>query len=313
MTYLDELRQSRNKPQVAFNEFMLLVERYPDYLFCFFEGKDNDYYVPRIKSVINNYHPIKCGGKNAVLHVHQMIKEHSEYMKYKTGYFIDRDFDNPEETKSPPIFETPCYSIENLYVSIEVFKEILANSFFLSEVRDRELFAQLLNLYDERQKEFHNAVLLFNAWYACLIEKKENEGCNPNVNLEENFPKGFISITLHGVISNYDIQKIKKFFPDATEVDETTLNRKIEYFKSITDQHYKFRGKYELEFLLKMIKEILADSRKNHTIVRQKIQFSFGDGSGLNQQQILTIFSPYAETPKTLKNYLKLICKTQNG
>jgi len=61
-----------------------------------------------------------------------------------------------------------------------------------------------------------------------------------------------------------------------------------------------------------MIQEILADSYKKKTIVKEKIPFSFGDGSSLNQQQILTLFSPYAETPKTLKDYLILINNTTN-
>jgi len=221
MTYLDDLKNSRNKPQVAYQEFALLVGKFPDNLFCFFEGKDNDYYVPRIKNVTNQYQFVICGNKKSVIYVHDLIKNRPEYRKYKTGFFIDRDFDNPRKQDSLPIFETPCYSIENLYVSVHVFKEILINQFLLSEGKDNQLLTQLLNLYCERQKEFHDAVLLFNAWYACLIEKKENESKPPNVNLDEKFPKGFISVTLKKVVSKYDLKKIKETFPNAANIDET--------------------------------------------------------------------------------------------
>ena len=41
MSYLDKLKQSRNKSQVAYQEFALHTRQDKDGLFCFFEGKDN--------------------------------------------------------------------------------------------------------------------------------------------------------------------------------------------------------------------------------------------------------------------------------
>lgn len=125
MSYLDKLKQSRNKPQVAYQEFNLYTRQNKDGLFCFFEGKDNAYYVPRIKHFTDNYHPIMCGGRDKVLDVYRLINIHREYDKYKKAFFIDRDFNEPLAPHNPPIFETPCYSIENFYVSVNVFKEIL--------------------------------------------------------------------------------------------------------------------------------------------------------------------------------------------
>ena len=90
MSYLDELRKSKDKPQVA--EFALSTGRYPRHLFCFFEGKDNAYYVPRIKRYTDEYLPIKCGGRENVL---RLISNRSEYAVYKTAYFVDRDFNEP--------------------------------------------------------------------------------------------------------------------------------------------------------------------------------------------------------------------------
>jgi len=114
MSYLQQLRQSRNKAQVAFHEFTLSTREFPTHLFCFFEGKDNAYYVPRIKQFTTQY-------------LHRLIAQKTEYDKYKVGFFIDRDFNKELPLIYPPIFETPCYSIENLYVSKDVFKEILIN------------------------------------------------------------------------------------------------------------------------------------------------------------------------------------------
>ncbi|MDR1182688.1 MAG: DUF4435 domain-containing protein [Bacteroidales bacterium] len=306
--YIDELRKSKDKPQVAFHEFALSTGTYQNHLFCFFEGKDNAYYVPRIKRFTNDYYTIKCGNKDAVLSVHAIIVNKSEYGKYKLGFFIDRDFDKSIGTKIPPIFETPCYSIENLYVSLNVFKDILINEFHLSETTDKQLFDDLLNLYEMRQKEFHSAILLLNAWYSCLIDKKNQEGIKTGVSFKDSNLNEFISINLHNVTKNYDIRSLKDKFPNAIEIDEDTLNQKIKLFESV-EQHKVFRGKYEMDFLLKIIKEMLLDSYKTKSIVKEKIRFSFGDGSSLNQEQLLNIFEAYAETPQILTDYMEIVTK----
>jgi hypothetical protein len=66
MSYLDELRASRNKPQVAYQEFALHTRKVKEGLFCFFEGKDNAYYIQRIRKFTEKYHPINCGGRESV-------------------------------------------------------------------------------------------------------------------------------------------------------------------------------------------------------------------------------------------------------
>jgi hypothetical protein len=306
--YIDELRESRNKPQVAFQEFMLATGGRQNHLFCFFEGKDNSYYVPRIKRFTDAYYIIKCGNKEAVLGVYTLIVNKSEYKKYKSGFFIDRDFDESVGTKTPPIFETPCYSIENLYVSLRVFKDVLINEFHLSEITDKQLVDDLLNLYEMRQKEFHSAILLLNAWYACLIDKRNKEGIKTGVSFKKSTLNEFISIDLHKVTQNYDIQSLKDKFPKAVEIKEAALNQKIELFR-VVEQHSVFRGKYEMEFLLVIIRKILLDSYKTKHIVKEKIRFSFGDGSTLNQEQLLNIFEAYAETPQLLTDYMETITK----
>ncbi|MCC5917415.1 MAG: hypothetical protein JJU02_08830 [Cryomorphaceae bacterium] len=59
MTYLEQLRKSKSKPQVAYQEFALSTRKNPEHLFCFFEGKDNAYYVSRIKRFTESYYPVK--------------------------------------------------------------------------------------------------------------------------------------------------------------------------------------------------------------------------------------------------------------
>jgi len=307
MPYLEELRNSRNKAQVAYQEFALHTRQGKDGLFCFFEGKDNGYYVPRIKKFVEIYYPIICHGREKVLEVYHLIIQHSEYDKYKKAFFIDRDFNSALPTHHPPIFETPCYSIENLYVSLDVFREILKNEFHFSEVSDLA-YEICLKLFIERQKEFHAAVILFNSWYACLMDIRNTTGESTGVNLEDNLPKGFIDFNLESISSKYDFQKIKQTFPDAIKVTDELLNEKIAKF-SDCEYHKVFRGKYEMEFLLRLIELILQDSKKPQKYIKQRIKFSFGEK--ISNEQALSIFSVYAETPPCLIAYLKAVTESK--
>ena len=231
MLTVKKLRESLDKPQVAYQEFVLHTRKGKDGLFCFFEGErgsDNSYYVPRIKQFTDKYFPINCKGKERLLKVHELIKGHKEYDKYKKAYFVDRDFETPLPLHEPPIFETPCYSIENFYISIDVFEEILKNSFQVSEVDQN--YNTCLTLFAARQNEFHETVILFNAWYACLIDLRNSTGNKIGVSLDEKFPKDFIDFTLDSIKAKYDLDKIKATYPNALKVLKKDLNKKLSEF-----------------------------------------------------------------------------------
>ncbi len=310
MSYLDDIRKSKDKAQVAFQEFALSTRKFAEHLFCFFEGKDDVYYVPRIKQITDKYKIISCGGRDRVLKVHQLITNRPEYNDYKVAFFIDKDFNPPLAEQEVPIYETPCYSIENLYTSINVFREILLHEFRLSEIFDEGVIQTSLDLFRERQKEFHQSVTLFNSWYACLIDLRNQENKQTGVNLGNKFPKEFIDFTLDSVSASYDLEKIKHTFPKALAVEEDILNEKKELFKSF-DATQTFRGKYELEFLIRFIQLLIQDSHHAQKYIKQKLNFDFSDT--LNHQQAMKIFSTYAETPERLLQYLKnVINKTNN-
>jgi hypothetical protein len=310
MSYLETLNKSKDKPQVAYQEFMLQTRQNTDGLFCFFEGKDNAYYSPRIKRFTDKYHPIMCGGRDKVLEVHRLINCHREYDKYKKAFFIDRDFNKPLPPYNPPVFETPCYSIENFYVSVDVFREILKNEFHLSEVSD-PVFQVCMTLFKQRQEEFHQAVVVFNASYACLIEIRNKTGNKTGVNLDDKFPKNFIKISLDLVEQKYDFDKIKQTFPKALEFSEELLNSKIVEFRNCNHANV-FRGKYEMWFLLVFLRLIVIDSNKSQEFIGQKLTFKFNNDYSTNNpiltnEQALTVFSGYAETPEVLNEYLKQV------
>lgn len=300
------MKKSLDKAEVAYTKFMLYTRSGIEGLYCFFEGErgsDNAYYVPRIKQYINDYHPINCGGRNKVLRVHALIKIHEEYDKYKKAFFIDKDFNAPLTPQIPPVFETQCYSIENYYVSVEVLKEIIKNDFQISEVD--EAFPICISLFSDRQKEYHEAAKLFNAWYACLMDIRNSEGKQTGVNLDDKLPKGFLDFTLEKVSVNYDLDKIKETFKNATVCPNDKLKAKIVEFTNF-NQSKTFRGKYELTFVREFLKLLIIDSETNKFYLKNRITSSFSPPSN---DQAITIFSSYAETPENLRLYLTVVTK----
>ena len=299
----ENLKKKCNKAVVALHKFLLLNARFPTDLFCFYEGKDGPYYFPRIQNFYNkDNHPIKCGNKKAVLKIHELTNNKKEYNKFKKAYFVDKDFDiSIKGNYSPSIYETPCYSIENLYTSDIVLKNILKNEFNLSEI-DNE-YKIIFDIFKLRQNEFHTASLLFNSWYACLKELvNEGKYKSTNVSLDSKFPKAYVTITLDDVKSNYDLIKIKTDFPKAIDCDDEKLKDKMLILEK-SNQQKVFRGKYELDFFNTFVNLIISDAIQKRKSDRKYV--TNGTKFRLDKSQFLTQLSGYAETPGCLINYLK--------
>ena len=101
-----------------------------------------------------------------------------------------------------------------------------------------------MQLFIDKQKEFHKAVTLFNAWYACLIRIRNATKQKTGVHLQDKLPNNFIKFSLQSISKHYDINDIKKNFPNALEVSEEDLNAKLNEFNDCKS-YQVFRGKYE--------------------------------------------------------------------
>ncbi|WP_426672047.1 DUF4435 domain-containing protein [Mucilaginibacter sp. McL0603] len=292
----DLILVAKNSATTAYHKFVLLSNRRETDLFCFFEGQDSKYYSPRIKAFSQtNYHPIICGNKQTVIKTFQLLDEKEVYKKYKKLYFIDRDFD--EKNENPHIYETPCYSIENLYCQEETLIEILKNEFSLTE-EDRE-FHIIIETFRKNQKDYHSATALFNAWYAVLKCVRNKTGVSTNVSLDESLPKDFILLKIGELRSNYDLQKIKETFPDALTVTDDDINKKEQEFLK-ADCSKIFRGKFEMHFFYKFLLYLIEDANKEKKMLKKKTSFSVSRGLLLSQ------ICQYAITPSCLNEYLKL-------
>jgi Protein of unknown function (DUF4435) len=286
MPLLNEHQHALSDSQtIGFQNFSVLRKNTND-LYCFYENQDSPYYHSRIARYFQGTQiPVRCGNRNGVLKTHRLIANRSHFAKYKKAFFVDSDFNAPLAPTNPPIFETsPYYSIENCYVSPAVFEKILMHQLHISP--PNPLFEQYLNIYKDRQAEFNTAMLVFNAWYACLMDKRIAENIDVQTQLSEKLPRGFLEITIANVTKIYDMEKIYTTFPNAPIIDETILNVKITSF-SDKIPYQVFRGKYEFSFLLEMITLLTKHS--------------------FDKKQTLGTFSQYAETPRHFEAYMKSV------
>jgi hypothetical protein len=299
MKVIELLDKAKHSPVVAFHKFVLLTKKHENDLFCFFEGYDSPYYSSRIKTFTSkNYHPIICGNKKSVISVKEKLEKDSVYQKYKTLFFIDRDFDETLSSTSRNLYETPCYSVENFYVSLSSFSEILKNEFHLTE--EEVEYKTAIELFKENQTSFHDASLFFNGWYALQKEKCRLEKCKLNICLNEKLPKGFIILKIGSISKNYELIDIEQKFPDAIKVSEDDINNKIMKLKEVSLEK-SLRGKYEIWFLYEMLRYLIDDANnsKKRTILKAKTKFN------IDKAQILSQLSQYADTPDCLIKFLE--------
>jgi hypothetical protein len=296
MSSVKTLRESRGKAQAVFMEFITSYKQNPSALYCFFEGEDSKYYGVRIKNIIRPEKDFyfSCSGKDGVLGIHKMLSARKSYAKVKAAYFIDRDFDESiRERGLNEIYETPCYSIENFYTSVQCFSEVLRSEFNLRE--SDENFERCVALYIKLQEEFHNAVELLNTWIACQRAKSSQ------LNISDISVSRFVTIDLNQITKKYVIDDLYRMFPGAIVITQEELDARLTELRSSTRQK-SFRGKFEIEFLRKFLEKLIHEANKDnsHYFTRKvKVVLS------LSKSNIISELSQYADTPDCLYSYLK--------
>ena len=249
---LDELRSGRDTASAVFMQFTSYKCYYNDCIFAFYEGEDGKYYNSRIKEITDRYliH-IKANNKSKVLEVMKIIQSKHEYDSVITLYFVDRDMDfELEEYKNDNLYVTPCYSIENLYVSSEIFGLVLEDEFGLN-VHDFD-YKKYLKLYNSYYEQFCQLMTEFNA--LVLLRNEKGLNCD-KVNIQKiKTTTRLINIDIISGLSysshyqeEIDILKEKLNVTDQ-EVEEAKI-RLAKY----GEPSEVFRGKNQLDFFTTFI------------------------------------------------------------
>ncbi|SHJ93775.1 DUF4435 domain-containing protein [Epilithonimonas mollis] len=298
LTVEDLLREKEKAASVAYQSFVLLTNISTDSLFCFFENKDAPYYHLRIKTIYKgDFHYISCGNKTMVKKTFDLIKGHKEYDKYKLAFFIDKDFDESIKNKFIEIYETPSYSIENLYCNTNSIKELIKTDFQIGE--DNPIHSQILDLYQNLQSDFLKASLLFNAWYK--LQKIKNKELNQpnNVSLSDSLIPSYIELSLESITPKYTIESILEKYPDSLPYTADELTTVINELNA-ADLRMVLRGKYVFNFMTTFIRKLIEDGAdtSKRKILKKKVKYNMDNSTAL------TLLTCYAETPECLTEFL---------
>lgn len=300
---LKEMKESRSNFTVAYTwlvsiENELLSEGKENTFFL--EGKDDiKYYIIAFKNSNVKFDYFYLEGKQNVINAREYIKKQYKG-KIKTKFFIDKDFDNLE-TKDD-LYVTPCYSIENLYVSDQCFREILRCEYGLNKSieEDQEDFQILLSLYKERKKEFLDCIEDFMFWFYLHSANKESDLSKFQGKLfSSELP--LVGFSLHGIEKKYDFNTLKELTGNPLKYTQKDID---EFNKTISkDKREKFyRGKDMIEFLKEFLKVSIQEINKRNSSVfkyKRKVNFQISNN-------ILSSLAQYSEIPESLKEFLKI-------
>lgn len=302
---IQKVRDKRNGGTVAFARYCQDKNKYRDYLFCFFEGEDGKYYIPQIEKY-SDYQgdkiiQYKCGGKKEVLKALELVKKNRDRIYIAKAFFVDNDYDTKkDEDEVFLLYQTPCYSIENFYTSMEAFSRILINEFAMNTI-DSD-YKKCCSDYLKRQQEFHDATIYINSWLAC---QRLHEEKNHKIILSKfKISKLFLKIAIDGIVSEGKInrEKIEELFPDSEKIEENEIEKKIKYFKQ-GDKRMLFRGKFEIEFLKEIITSLKEKNKKGEYFSKKYTSVNINP----YDSNVLSNWSKYADVPQCLINFLSNI------
>lgn len=283
-TLLKRLNENGN---VAFQRFSYLIGTYGENnVYCFVEGHDTPYYLPRVESIVSGKKAsfIDSGGKHNVVELHDLIISRDFFKRYSILYFVDRDYDN-NDNLSNDIYVTPGYSVENFYASDDAFLKLLS-SVYQTQIENIK-YRNFTSYLKQEKIKFIDAVSLFCCWYYCI----KNKGYKAE--LGETFPSKYATFD-EEIESHYTLEDIKNDYPDIpfskTEIEScrTKLGCEIE----------NIRGKYVFDFVEYIIRVLNKDSKGQKNYTETKIQLE------QNRKTLIERLSCFADTPDTLHNYI---------
>lgn len=300
MDRLTYMRGQRDSAVVSLMSTLKALSGGENQLVCVFEGEDAKYYGSRINNILD-FVPrrnLPCRGKSTLLELKDKIVNHPYIDNSKVLFFADRDFDFMSES-TELIYFTPCYSIENLYVSRKTFETLIIDEFGICPDRNDTIYSKVLDIFDTLYSQFCDAISELNAWvYTQNLLQVENPDIK--LNLSNYQLTKFVDIELTGVLKKYDRSMLNDLFDSSHPVDEIQLQSSI---NQLSDKGHEniIRGKYLIEFYRIFLDKLMRElNSKNSSIFNEKVKTKLI----ISDSNILSCLSQYAITPICLTNFL---------
>jgi len=291
--------------------------RLNDYLYCFYEGKDDSkYYNHRIENFCNRevFHQY-TDGKDNLIQVYQILNRRKNiYKNAQLLFFIDRDYDSfikedelIDLEKITNLYITPTYSIENFYTTQKAFKRIVRSEFHIIETDEK--FEKLMNLFLERQREFHQIMLDINAWIATqnyFLHTKEKK----DIPYNELVLDKILKISLQKIESKHQdsIAFLENKFSESFLLEDSEINDKFQELKTLffeSDFQAIFRGKFEIDFLNKFLKLLIENANQKDGKGLDFIDINEKLKLKLILNDTISNLTQYADTPSCLRAFIQ--------
>lgn len=301
----ESLRQSRESYAVILLGLVRDVEQISNAVFFMMEGKDSDYYRPRISAVFSGGAFVpqyrNCRGKKNMKHLLAAVRSNQAVNRARILFFFDRDYENDyQEIVGDECYVTDGYSVENHYTSRASAESCISSTFFsdvLDSDSDRQELKLLLNLYDSLQMKFHECVLLFNAWawvqrYVHKIGKLDLDSFDVSDQVR-------INVELGTLTRSYTLMDLNALCPEREPVSEDELLPAYEWFSTRSCQRF-FRGKQERDFLyifLIRLSELSIAGKAPFAKVR-KVR------KQISRKELVASLAAFADTPSSLITFL---------
>ncbi|MDF2931342.1 MAG: hypothetical protein K0R36_673 [Chryseobacterium sp.] len=243
------------------------------------DDDDYEFYRTSINKIYTDYkhHKYLMKGKSNLLEVYKLI-DWTRYSKSKLLFFADKDYDDIVGVRmilEPNMFYTKYYSIENYLVTEEVFLIIL-DRFYVNDITE-ELQKKLLDLYRNSYEKF--IIKLRTLTWFILIDRLSSkkavlEGIKLQhliyFNMMQFFEKKLVTKEMYERIMRSD-DNLRKLQIRHTTLKDILVNNcgavKSEYhfenimhtrelIMPISNHKFFLRGKYDLWFLLEILKTV---------------------------------------------------------
>lgn len=305
MSRISALVEARDSLSVKFLEFTRITSK--GKYAVFFEGEDEKYYSIRINTIRPDikWSSINSGGKDKVLGLRKKIRAHETYRDAACLFFVDADFDdNSDLSIFDDIYVTPCYSVENFYISTDAYSRVLSAEFGINDSKENEpCYANSLSVFENTKAEYIEAIKPFNS---LIRELRLMEKCGyleGRLNINNLKFEDLIRIDLNVAEKVYDEKNPKSIFPELDEEISVNLSNSEQYFSNISGELW-FRGKQNLEFFRVFLTKIKADrsSKDSRQIFKDKgnVKLQISKGNFISE------LSQYADTPQCLKEFLEM-------
>jgi hypothetical protein len=263
---VDYLRRGRVSSGTILRNVIREFSAAPESIFCFFEGQDSTYYDVRIRNEFNEWKLsyLSCSGKDTLRAVYVSITRNQYLQDAMTMFFFDRDYDfGVDDLDLGTCYVTDGYSVENFYTSRDAFERIVKFSFFGDQVYDEDdqrCVARILCCFERLQRQFHKALLLFNAW--AFVQRHQEQFGRLNLSAIDN--RRLFTLDLNSVQATYSLEELNRQFPERRAIVESEIIEAAKWLAE-RDARLAFRGKQEAQFLLTLCNVLtqLASGPKN--------------------------------------------------